>query len=321
MAKQATTISAVIEQLPWLDRVAEPLQAATQAVFGASGAMQKAKDWLNGTPIRHRIHPALIAVPLGAWASAALLDALDVIEGDGRWSDSADLLVGVGILGALPTAATGLADWTDLYDHQRRVGVAHALVNSAALGLYAGSLALRLGGKRNAARTLAGIGFGLVSLGGMLGGELVYTLGVNVTHLLYPKPPDEFTDACASVDLPEGRARTVEIGRVPVLLRRHQGRVEAVEAWCPHAGGPLRPEDIAGDEVTCQWHGSRFCLRDGRPTQGPASAPLRTFDVREAGGRILVKPSDETHTWPPAPELPTPGLIPQGVEPVAVPAK
>jgi nitrite reductase/ring-hydroxylating ferredoxin subunit/uncharacterized membrane protein len=304
MTRQAPTLSAVIERLPWLDQIAEPLQAAAQQVFGASGAMQKAKDWLNGTPLRHRLHPALIVVPLGAWTAAALLDTLDATEEDGRWSDSADLLIGAGIVGALPTAASGLADWVDLYDHQRRVGVAHALVNSAALSLYIGSFALRLSGKRGAARTLAGFGFGLVTLGGMLGGDLVYNLGANVTHLLYPKPPDEFTDACASLDLPEGRARVVELGRVPVLLRRHLGKIEAVEAWCPHAGGPLEPENIEGDEVSCPWHGSRFCLRDGKPTQGPASAPLRTFDVREAGGRILLKPSDETKTWPPAPEPP-----------------
>jgi nitrite reductase/ring-hydroxylating ferredoxin subunit len=95
-------------------------------------------------------------------------------------------------------------------------------------------------------------------------------------------------------------------------LRRHGGTIEAVQAWCPHAGGPLGEGGIEGDEVTCPWHGSRFCLRDGRPTQGPASAPLRTFDVREAGGRILVKPNDEAHTWPPAPEPPPRLVIAQG---------
>jgi nitrite reductase/ring-hydroxylating ferredoxin subunit/uncharacterized membrane protein len=320
MTKQALTISSALEHLPWLDRVAEPLQAAGQALFGANAAMQKAKDWLNGTPLRHRIHPALIIVPLGAWTAAGLLDALDAIDGDGRWSESADLLVGVGVVSALPTAATGLADWVDLYDHQRRVGVAHALVNSAALVLYAGSLGLRLGGKRGAARALAGVGLGLVSLGGMLGGDLVYNLGANVTHLLYPKPPDEFTDACASADLPEGRVRVVEVGRVPVMLRRHEGQIQAVEAWCPHAGGPLAEGEFEGDEVTCPWHGSRFCLRDGKPTQGPASAPLRTFDVRETGGRIHVKPSDELRSWPPAPESPTHVRIAPTIEPDAIQA-
>lgn len=318
MEKQASTISAVIARFPWLDRVAEPLQSAILGAFDANGATRRAKDWLNGTPIRHRVHPALIAVPIGAWTMAALFDALDILRDDDRWAASADLLVGIGVVGAVPTAATGLADWGDTYDHQRRVGVAHALLNSTALGLYSTSLALRRGGQRGLGRALAGLGFGVVALGGMLGGELVYNLGVNVTHLLYPKPPDDFTDACASAALPEGHARVVEIGRVPVLLRRAGGRIDAVEAWCPHAGGPLDAGSIEGDEAVCPWHGSRFCLRDGKPTRGPASAPLRTFDVREAGGRILVRPNDETHTWPPAPDPPvsTPQAAPPAV-PVA----
>lgn len=304
MGKQVPTISALIARFPWLDRVAEPLQGAAQGVFTATEATQRAKDWLNGTPIRHRLHPALIAIPLGAWSMAALFDLLDLLDSEGGWGRGADILVAAGIVGALPAASTGLADWVDTYDHQRRVGVAHALANSTALGLYIASLLLRRGGQRGAARALAALGYGAVGLGGMLGGELVYTLGVGVTHLLYPKPPDEFTDAAASADLAEGQARVVEVGRVPVLLRRAKGRIDAVEAWCPHVGGPLEAKGIEGDEVVCPWHGSRFCLRDGKPTQGPASAPLRTFDVREEGGRILLRPNDETHTWPPAPEPP-----------------
>lgn len=304
MTTQATTISAVIERFPWLDRVAEPLQGATHALFGASGAMQRAKDWLNGTPLRHRVHPILVTVPIGAWTMAGIFDLLDALGDDEARGEGADLLVGIGLASAVPTVASGLADWVDTYDHQRRVGVAHALTNSVALGLYGASLLARLAGRRGTGRALGALGLGVISVGGMLGGELVYTLGVNVTHLLYPKPPDEETDACASADLPEGRIKVVEVGRVPVLLRRSGGRIDAVADWCPHAGGPLHEGEFEGDEVVCPWHGSRFCLRDGRPTRGPASAPLRTFHVREAGGRVILRPSDEAHSWPPAPEPP-----------------
>ncbi len=311
MGQQVPTLGAIIDRLPWLDRVAEPLQAAVGAAFGAATPLRRAKDWLNGTPLSHRMHPALVVVPLGAWTMASLFDALDVIDAgegaDGAWSRGADLLVGAGLATALPAVASGLADWVDTYDHQRRVGVAHALVNGTALGLYAASLGLRLGGRRGAARALAGVGFGVVALGGMLGGELVYTLGVNVSHLLYPKPPDEFTDCCASDDLAEGQRRVVEVGRVPVLLRRAAGRIDAVQAWCPHAGGPLDEGEFDGDTVRCPWHGALFCLRDGRPLEGPAATPLRTFVVREQGGRIAVRPADVAKTWPPAPALPVGG--------------
>jgi nitrite reductase/ring-hydroxylating ferredoxin subunit/uncharacterized membrane protein len=266
----------------------------------------KLKSLLNGTPFRHRIHPMLIAVPIGAWMMAAVLDA---VEGRAGWRErrglqaAADTSVAVGVVSALPTAMSGVADWVDLYDHQRRVGMAHALLNSVALGCYGVSLALRLnGGNRDLAKTLSNTGFGIVALSGALGGELVYTLGVNVPHTIYPKPPNEEVDVLASDDLAEGTPVVVEVGRVPVLLVRHDGVIHAVQEWCPHAGGPLSQGRIEGDVVECPWHQSRFCLADGAPLQGPASVPLRTFDVRESDGRIFVSPSYEAQSWPPPPE-------------------
>jgi nitrite reductase/ring-hydroxylating ferredoxin subunit len=89
---------------------------------------------------------------------------------------------------------------------------------------------------------------------------------------------------------------------VPALLVRRGGRVLAVENWCPHAGGPLSEGKFEGDVVECPWHQSRFCLTDGAPLQGPAAVPLRTFEVQERGGRILIRPSFEGQSWPPPPE-------------------
>lgn len=306
MTEQARTISSLIEALPWLDRVAEPVQHGANAFFGAGGLTRRLKNWLNGTPLRHRIHPALVAVPLGAWTTGLLLDFLEVRADKPRdWAKAADAAVAFGIVGALPSALSGIADWTDTYDHHRRVGIAHALLNGTALVLYGLSCGLRLSGRRQSARLCSGIGFGVVTLGGMLGGELVYTLGVNVPHTLYPKPPDEFVAVLASADLPEGKPVVAEAGRVPVLLLRRGGTIDAVQNWCPHAGGPLDEGEIVGDEVRCPWHDSRFCLRDGRATQGPAVVPLQTFTVREEGGRILVRPNHEARTWPPAPAPPS----------------
>jgi nitrite reductase/ring-hydroxylating ferredoxin subunit/uncharacterized membrane protein len=263
------------------------------------------KSLLNGTPIRHRVHPVLIAVPIGAWMMAAVLDAIEERAG---WREqrglrvAADTTVGIGVASALPTAITGLADWVDLYDHQRRVGMAHALLNTVALGCYGASLALRMGGgNRRLARALSNTGFGVIAISGSLGGELVYTLGVNVPHTLYPRPPEDEVDVIASAELVEGTPVVVEVGRVPVLLLRREATIHAVQEWCPHAGGPLSEGSFDGDVVECPWHQSRFCLADGAPIQGPASVPLRTFEVREAGGRVYVRPSYEGQSWPPAP--------------------
>lgn len=311
--RQARTLVSWVTPLTWLDTIAEPVQRAANALFGANRATQRAKDLLNGTPIRHRIHPALIAVPIGAWTTGLLLDLLEArSERPREWARSADAAIALGLASALPTAASGLADWADTYDDQRRVGIAHALSNSIALTLYATSLGLRLTGRRGAARVCGVLGFGAVTVGGMLGGELVYTFGVNVPHTIYPKPPTDFVAVLASADLSQGKPVVAEAGRVPVLLVRDGDTIHAVQNWCTHAGGPLNEGEVTGDEVQCPWHGSRFCLSDGRPLQGPASMPLRTFDVHEAGGQIFVRPNDEARSWPPPPADPGPAYQPAG---------
>lgn len=314
MTRQIWTLSSPLEsdKFAWLDKVAEPMQATALKVFGANKLGRTAKSVLNGTPWRHRLHPALIVVPLGAWTTAMFLDVLDGLSsGKNKESfrRSSDASIALGVVSVLPTAAAGVADWVDLSDHHRRVGTAHALLNNFALTMYTTSLGLRLAGKRGAGWATAGLGYGAVMLGGALGGEMTYNLGVNVNYQIYPKPPEETVDVLASADLPEGKPVVVEVERVPVMLYRYQGEVTAVGAWCPHAGGPLAEGEFEGAVVECPWHGSRFDLCDGRPVQGPASAPLRTFEVQEQGGRISVRPSYEGQSWPPAPAPPKPDEI------------
>ncbi len=308
--KQATTLSAPLEndQFAWLDAVAEPLQQIIHRLFRSSAVAHAAKDALNGTPIRHRVHPALVAVPIGAWTTSAVLDLLDAKAGTGdapsKWSAGADAAVVFGLASVPPVAWAGIADWVDTYDHPRRVGMAHWLVNLTAIGLYGASVAARKAGNRAGGRLFGFAGLGVLMLGGALGGEMVFNLGVNVPFTLYPKPPEGFRDVLASTALAEGQHTVVEVERVPVLLVRHGGAVFAVEAWCPHAGGPLDEGMFDGCTVECPWHQSVFDLTDGHPIHGPASASLRTFAVREESGRITITPSYEGQSWPPAPKPP-----------------
>lgn len=308
MSRQAKTLSGFLEgdRFAWLETIADPLQNVVTRVFNGSDEARQVKSLLNGTQIRHRLHPMLVAVPLGAWTMAAAFDMLAKVSGSRApvYETSADTAIGVGIVSSGAAVLTGLADFADLWGHPRRVTVAHALSNTTALACYSTSLALRMGGERGKAMLFSGLGFGALALGGALGGDLVYNLGTNVRIALYPKPKLDERDVLASDQLAEGERVVVEDGRSPVMLYRAAGKVYAVEDWCPHAGGPLSEGPIHNCIVTCPWHGSRFDVRDGAPLTGPASTPLRTFDVREAAGRILIKPSYEGRDWPDPPEDP-----------------
>src|SRR5205823_3983294 len=85
------------------------------------------KDFLAGTWLGHPLHPVLTDLPIGFWSSSFALDVFG-----GRESERAsEILLGLGVLSALPTAASGLTDWTDTGGAARRRWT--ALLDAAAL--------------------------------------------------------------------------------------------------------------------------------------------------------------------------------------------
>ena len=73
-------------------------------------------------------------LPLVVGAVGVSAVFLDLVGGESSRA-AAQRLLGAGLLSAVPTAATGFAEWHDTTNPERRVGAAHAAVNSVALGL------------------------------------------------------------------------------------------------------------------------------------------------------------------------------------------
>lgn len=88
-------------------------------------------------------------------------------------------------------------------------------------------------------------------------------------------------------ELPPGGARAYAVGGAMVaVFRLRSGRLRAIDAVCPHSGGPLADGQFDARKVICPLHGYAFSLADGAcPTGGLA---VRTYPVREEGGRIVV---------------------------------
>lgn len=59
---------------------------------------------------------------------------------------------------------------------------------------------------------------------------------------------------------------------------------------CGHSNGPLSDGYIDGDQIECPWHGSRFCLKTGEVTQGPATESVARYAVRVDGDAIFLGP-------------------------------
>ena len=166
----------------WMEPVASDLQHVVRSAFTTTGtAGQKAQAFLQGKWLGHPLHPVLTDLPVGAWTVSTILDALDAASGQDKYARGADAALGIGLIGALGSAVTGLADWQSADDGKvKRVGLVHGLLNVTATTLFGASWLLRKGKNRRTARTLAWIGYGIAFFSAYLGGEMVYRMGMGV---------------------------------------------------------------------------------------------------------------------------------------------
>ena len=245
------------------------------------------RDVLSGTWLGHALHPLLTDVVIGSFISATLLD---VLGGDdtGR---ARERLIGVGLVTAAPTVASGLSDWAQTVYGDRRarpVGLVHASANLTASALYAASLVARRRGVPGHARLLSLAGGAALSVGGLLGGHLSFTRGVGVNQTAFDEGPRDWTTVDTG-ELEDGKPAGGMAGDTPVLLLRHDGHLHALHDRCSHRGCELSAGEVEGESVICPCHGSRFSLRDGSIERGPATVRQPVFETRESDGRIEVK--------------------------------
>ncbi|WP_375502230.1 Rieske 2Fe-2S domain-containing protein [uncultured Jatrophihabitans sp.] len=266
-----------------LDAPASALSGVLRKVI-RPGAVE---DTLSGTPIGHPLHPLLVAVPIGAWSSSLLLDAVGDEEGARR-------LVGLGLVSALPTAASGASDWLSTEGAEKRVGLVHALFNYGAIGMYAASWFARRAGRRGTGIGCSLAGASLLSAGGYLGGHLAYAQGVGVDTTAFQQYPADWTDALAVDDLPgEDALTSVQVAGVPVLVTVRAGRPVVMADRCTHRGAPLHEGSVVDGCVVCPWHDSAFSLDDGSVQSGPANRPQPLLETRLHEGRLQVRRADE----------------------------
>src|SRR5689334_21197682 len=132
---------------PALDAIANRLSGAVREAYGAAGpAGSTAKNALHGVWLGHPLHPVFTDVPIGAWTTGLVLDAVGAIREDDGLERAADLAIAVGLAGAVGAAVTGLTDWSETQGRSRRTGLLHGLLNVTATVLYATAYALRKSG-------------------------------------------------------------------------------------------------------------------------------------------------------------------------------
>jgi nitrite reductase/ring-hydroxylating ferredoxin subunit len=95
-------------------------------------------------------------------------------------------------------------------------------------------------------------------------------------------------------ELTADKAIRVQVSGLDVLLLKHSETIFAVANRCTHQGAPLDRGVVKASEsvptVTCPAHGSVFSLIDGRVRRGPATQPVRAFEVRVNEGTVEIRP-------------------------------
>ncbi len=286
-------VAAIVESQTWLDKLAAPFQSWLLKLFGQPGEPnRKIKDILNGTWFGHPLHPVLTDIPIGAWSSTLFLD-LDWLTNESEGvARSADIVLVLGIVGATGSAVTGVTDWSDLVDTDRRVGFMHGLLNSGILLTNIASLVLRLTGKRRAGITLSTIGYVTTLFSAYLGGELSFAKGIGVNHEAWEGGSDDYVAVMNVGDLAEGKLTRVDAAGIPAVLLKQGNSIYAIGAVCTHLAGPLDEGTCKDGVVTCPWHGSSFRMSDGGVVNGPAVYAEPTFAVRVRNGKIELRRLD-----------------------------
>jgi uncharacterized membrane protein len=151
----------------------------------------------------HPIHPPLTDATIGTYTfatAAGLAEVTGITTRTGAYGWWIALIFG--LIATVPTALTGLADWLTLTWRSEIWWTAtyHLLSMVTATVFFAlaaivGHAQYTHGNVGSGAFALTVIGFGFLTLGGWLGGAIVYVHGMRVLNLLHEPPGRAVTPA------------------------------------------------------------------------------------------------------------------------------
>jgi nitrite reductase/ring-hydroxylating ferredoxin subunit/uncharacterized membrane protein len=284
-----------------LERMARPLRGLSNGIASVTDGFYRVlggpgkllQDLLNGSWLGHSLHAVLVDVVIGAATGALLLDVLRVFFAVDGLEDATTWVVGLTMLSALGAVVAGLTDYKDTAANSdvRDVAGLHGLINLVATLVFILSLVLRLGNSHDAGFWSLLIGYLVVSVGGYIGGHVVFKYGYMVNRNAFSRGTraKEFTPVIAAADVPEETPTKVSLGATSVMLVRRGDVVHALKETCAHAGGPLSKGELKGDTITCPWHFSTFRITDGAVVHGPASSRQVSYAARINAGQVELQ--------------------------------
>jgi uncharacterized membrane protein len=151
----------------------------------------KPVDALRGLP-GHPIHPPLNDVVIGSYTFAVVAALTDVLEiSDNAATHGWWLAMVFALVVTIPTALTGFLDWLTIETRTPlwRTATTHMIVMLVAAAVFlatvvAGKESFDAGDVKPGAFVLTLVAYGILALGGWLGGSVVFVHGMRVLNLV-----------------------------------------------------------------------------------------------------------------------------------------
>ena len=246
----------------------------------------------------------LVGFPITFLVSAFFCDVVGRVLEDERWWTIGAYMALAGIASALVAAVPGLIDYfwaVPPGSSGKRRATYHMLVNGGAVALFVGAWSLRQRPSEPPGwpvLLMEGLGLVLLTMGGWLGGTLVYRnfIGPEHRHANAGKWKQERIDAepgkpvvvADESELAMDQMKLLHVNGQRIVLAHTAQGYAAFQDHCPHRGGSLADGVLICGKVQCLWHGSRFDVHTGAVETGPADKPITRYPLQVRGGKIWL---------------------------------
>jgi uncharacterized membrane protein/nitrite reductase/ring-hydroxylating ferredoxin subunit len=250
----------------------------------------------------HPLHPILVVFPIAFFTGTLIFDILSLIFVDVVFWVTAKYMELAGIIGAVMAAIPGLIDY--LYtvppkSSGKKRAAQHGLINSTALIFFTIAWLMKKdpGVLPAVVIILEVAGIVLLSIGGWLGGTLVYRnqIGVDPRYAHAGKWKELYIDSdtfpvevATAGELKINQMKLIHVQGKRIVLGKTEKGYMAFDDRCTHRGGSLAGGAMICETVQCPWHGSQFDVSTGVVKAGPAKENIRTYSVNEVAGKIML---------------------------------
>ncbi len=101
--------------------------------------------------------------------------------------------------------------------------------------------------------------------------------------------PDDWVDVGSIEELKQKPLQQVVAGGLKLAVSYANGAFGVISGVCNHVGGPLGEGSLDGEYVVCPWHHWKFHRATGEGEPGYEADKVPRHELREEGGRLLVK--------------------------------